>query len=613
MTQFRYLRLSLFCWLLLSAVARGQLIPTERARLRDEVAKAAANLDANRFPDAAVAVAELKQRVQDVDQYLSRATDADNREAWKRYIHIDPLIQALDQDAPASELLAEATAVRDRLIGTAPGLELTAITRLRDALDELISSLLFRNREQSMAMVKTQLDSLAEMLQQADDSPTSDQFNAISSRVGLLESSRQAPELVRTLQAAFNQPNVAIMIGSTLVQQAIDRPVVRDRPVRDCILGTRLIGTALLQGQVAASLLPSSNSARIELTLSGSVSSDNTGFNGPVRLKTVGLGQVLVSRTMTVDEAGFRLGETRSEADLSTKITSIQHNLAIVRKIARKQAAKKKPAADRVAREKLRKQVQSQFESESSGLTPTSPAELLDRAQPMLHRLSLNRPTQQWSSTSQAICIESIFRRDDQLSTIVPRPEVPVPFALATQIHESAVENAFSVILAGRTLNKQRLNDLLEETGRVQREEPSQDAETFEISFSRSRPVIFEARNGSLRIGLRGTKFAQGDRTALSKAMEITAIYEPVVRDDGRAVLQRTGNVDVDFPRERLTVREVGLKPIIQKEFSQIFPEQILDQPLQIGQDAKVETLRGRAFKPSQVQAADGWLTIAFQ
>jgi hypothetical protein len=231
----------------------------------------------------------------------------------------------------------------------------------------------------------------------------------------------------------------------------------------------------------------------------------------------------------------------------------------------------------------------------------------------MLRRLSLDRPTQNWSSTGQAIALESVFRREGQLSSVVRRPEVPAPFALAAQIHESAVENAMSVVLAGRTLNKQRLNELLEEAGREQPEDPSQDSESFESSFSRSRPVIFEARDGSLRIGLRGTKFAQGDRTPLSKAMEITAIYEPAVAENGRTVLKRNGEVDVNFPRERLTVREVGLKPIIQREFSKIFPEQILDQPLQIGQDAKIQTLRGREFKPSSVQAADGWLTIAFQ
>jgi hypothetical protein len=258
--------------------------------------------------------------------------------------------------------------------------------------------------------------------------------------------------------------------------------------------------------------------------------------------------------------------------------------------------------------------VGEQFTSETTEVNPVTPSQLLDRSEAMLQRLSLTKPSQRWSSTEDEISIESLFRGSDQLSTVVSRPDVATPFAFAVQIHESAIENAFSVILAGRTLNESRLNDLLEKVGRDQTpsEEASQEP-PFEISFSRSRPVIFEAREGALRIGLRGTRFAQGDRTPLVKAMEITAIYQPAAGEDGKVVLRRAGEVDVDFPRERLTLREVGLKPIIQKEFSEIFPEQILDQEIRVADDAKLQTLRGREFRSSLVEARDGWLTIAFQ
>ena len=118
----------------------------------------------------------------------------------------------------------------------------------------------------------------------------------------------------------------------------------------------------------------------------------------------------------------------------------------------------------------------------------------------MLKRLSLSKPTQHWSSTEDAISIDAVFRGPEQLSSIVTRPDVPTPFAVALQIHESAIENAFSVMLAGRTLNERRLNELLEKVGRLKPAGSDDESEPpFEISFSRSRPVIFEARNQSLR------------------------------------------------------------------------------------------------------------------
>ena len=618
-----FFSLSLLCiylpllWGLSATEAQGQLTNADREKLLQGIQSATVDLDPSRLPNLELVTATLLERVQELEKWLSRAADSENREAWLRYLRLDPLTDAIKSGASASEQMKEAIAIRNRMIGTAPGLEMTAVRGLRDAVDSLIDAILFRNSDQSMAMLTSQLQSLAEMIGQADDCPSPDQFNAISTRVALLESSGQAHELVRQFRNTFNRPNAAIMIGSTLVSQAIARPVFRERPVSDCILGTRLVGTALLEGNVNAKLLPSIGAARVCLFFDGTVSTANTGYNGPVRLRTVGNGHVTANRTMSVDALGIEFGETSSEAALSTRITRIEHKLALVRAIARKQAAKQKPAADRIALQRLRIQIGDQFSSETAEVSPVTPTELLARAEPMLKRLSLTKPTQFWSSTEDAISIDSVFRGPEQLSSIVTRPDVSPPFAVAVQIHESAIENAFGVMLAGRTLNEQRLNELLEKVGRKETtaENGEEDASEppFEISFSRSRPVIFEARSESLRVGLRGTRFVQGDRAPLNKAMEITAIYHPATTDDGKIVLRRAGEVGVDFPRERLTLGEVGLKPLIQRAFSEIFPEQLLDQDLRISQDAKIQTLRGREFRPTQFQILDGWMTIAFE
>ena len=95
--------------------------------------------------------------------------------------------------------------------------------------------------------------------------------------------------------------------------------------------------------------------------------------------------------------------------------------------------------------------------------------------------------------------------------------------------------------------------------------------------------------------------------------MEITASYEVVTSESGSKALQRFGDVEVSFPRERLSIRDAGLKPIIQKEFSKIFPAVILEKSIQIAEDAEIETLRGSEFSCSEIKANLGWLSIAFQ
>lgn len=615
MTRRRLLNLLLVSLLCLSSLnsATGQLTTADREFLLKQIETASNSLDPSRLPRYEQAAQVVIERVDQLKAFLHRGADAETRDAWLDYFNLEPLIGAIRSQATPGELANEAVSVRDRLIGTTPGLEMLAVRQVREAVDKLVDSMMFRDPEQSISMLRGQLETLSEMVQQVGATPSPDEFNAISARVALFESSGQTGELVRAFRDVFGRPNVAILVGSPLVQQAIERSVVRERPVRDCILGTRLVGHAVLSGNVTASLLPSSDAAQIQLTFVGNMVSDNIGYNGPVRLKTEGNAEVTVTRGMVVDSSGIQFGPALTEADLETRVLCIDHPLALVRNIASKQAAKQKPLADKIALEKLRSQVSSQFAAETGEVSPVTPSELLDRAETMLQRLSLTRPTQSWSSTTEAIQIDSVFRGPQQLASVIHRPEVSSPYAVAVQIHESAVENAFSVMLAGRSLNERRLNEILEKTAEMKRSEDEADSEPpFEISFSRSRPVIFECRDGRLRLGLRGTRFVQGDRV-IRKAMEITAIYEPSHTDDGKVFLRRTDDVDVDFPRQRLTLGEAGLKPIIQKAFSKVFPEQVLDQPPRIGEDAKLQSLRGREFRTSSASAVDGWFSVVFQ
>ncbi len=615
------------CWLVLLLVpllsagtALAQLDGAKRDRLVGKIESTSDELSSNRLPDFELAADRVAERIENLTPFLDRVTDSQNRDAWLEYFDLRGLYVAAESRAPSSELMAEAMAVRDRLIGTTPGLEMSAVRELRDAIDKLIDSIVFRDPDRAVSVLKAQLRALDRLVREVDGIPSPDQFSAISNRVALLASTDQADELVREFRNTFSRPNAAIMVGTSLVQQAINRPVSRRRPVRDCILGTRLVGDAQMDGQVSASLLPSTGSAKIHLGFTGHVVSHNIGFNGPVRLRTIGSSDVTATRTMTVDASGIAFSETGARASLQTRICRIEHPLAIVRAIARKQAAKQKPAADRIAEEKLRTQVVRQFATETSKVSPLTPSQLVDRAEPMLQRLSLTKPSQLWSSTVDSICVESLLRSPEQLASITSRPGVPTPFALAIQIHESAVENSFGAMLAGRTLNERRLNKMLDqispETSEDRSASPTSGDQAsdapFEIRFSRSRPVLFESRGGVLRIGIRGTRFVQDDRE-INKAMEIAAIYEPTEADDGRIILRRAGKVDVDFPGEKLTLGEVGLKSIIQKKFSALFPDEILDDSLRIGDDANLEALRGREFRPSLAKAEDGWFTLAFE
>jgi hypothetical protein len=598
------------------AATYGQFSEQDRDRLIDVIESTEASFDAEKLLDVDTAKADVLDKVAAVEAYFRRATDAENREAWLQFLNLEPLRQAVQSPAADAVVLAEAKKLRDRLIGMTPGLELTAIRNLRESALHL-SQAISLNSTKGKRVVGT-LAALKKMVSEVKETPTTDQFAQMGFFVGTIDSSGQGEQLVQAFREVFGKPNVAVLVGTSLLQKAVDRELTREEPVRQTILGTRIVGTATMTGTVSAKLLPSADSAKIELGFKAKFNSNNTGYNGPVRLLTTGTGDIDLARTLNIDASGFHLSGNKTDVELNTTIDAICHKMELVRKLAWKAARRQKPKADCIATQRLKQQVSQQFEEEASKLDLGSQSGFLADGGTALQRLSLTTPIHEWSSTGQMLAIDSLFRADHQLGSVDPRPTVDEQFDVAIQIHESAVENACATVLAGRTLNEKKLDELLGKIGRgvedstTKEDGDKADEEPFEIVFSQLRPIVFEARDQVVRVGVRGRRFTKGKRV-LQKALEVTADYKPTKLENGTVVLKRDGKVKVDFGGKKLSISEAGMKPVIEKSFGKIFPDVILERAIKVAEDAKMESLRGLEFRPRLVQADGGWLTIAIR
>ena len=597
----------------MQSLVRAQLSDADKQRLVSEIEVAVGQIDEDRFPDLQQSQEVVLQQIEATKNYFHSSTDPSNAQAWMDYLDVGPLVDAIDSDQSPVAIGRTARELRVRLVGFVAGLELRAIGELRNSVEQLITSVVFRDKDRRKELISRQLKSMAELLRSMDANPTPMQITTLAAVTRVVESSGQATNLIEALRQTFGEPNVAVVVSEAMVQQAIERELNESRPVRDCILGTRIVGTALIEGRVTADLSPSADDARINLTMGARMRGRSTGYNRSIRLRTISDGQVAISREVILDPTGVQFSsDIPVDVTLSSRITAIEHPLGLVRKIARKKAAQQKSQADQIALRKFRNQVRDQFIAQTEESVGGEPL-VLDRARRVLQRLSLAEPLQYWSTSDDTLSLQAVFRRHDQLASVTPRPVVDEHYSVMIQIHESALDNVFSPVLAGRTVRENELNQLLEKAGRQADEATANDEEPgspFEIDFARLRPIIFEARDGTLRVGVRGTRFLQGGRE-LKQSMEITAVYAPV-ESDGVVSLVRQGDVTVDFPgRRRLTVKQAGLRRTIQKKFSSVFPESVLDQILEIPADVKLENLRGRVFQPQLITARDGWFTIA--
>ena len=616
MSRFGFIIVAVCCVCLTASDSFAQFSEDDRTKLMSAIEATEANFTLDQLPDPEAAKAELLATAEKVQKYFQRATDPDDRDTWLQFLNLVPLLDAIKSEAADAAVMGEAKKVRDRLIGMTPGLELDEIGLLRDSAWRLYHALGLHSTEGKRVIGS--FAPLKKLVSELKPNPSTEQFAQIGFFLGVIESSGQGDALLDAFQTVFNRPNVVVLVGGPLIQKAIDRKLTRVEPVRETILGTRIVGTATMDGAVTAKLMPSTESAQIEIGFKGQVVSNNTGYNGPVRLLTTGVGEIDLLRTLNIDSSGFHLSGSKTDVQLQTEIDAICHKMELVRKIAWKTARRQKPKADCIATQRLKKRVSQQFEADADKLSPAAASQFLDQGGSTLQRLSLSEPTHAWSSTEQTLAIDSLFRGDHQLGSVIPRPAIDETFDAAIQIHESAIENACAIILAGRTLDEKKLDELLGKVGRgpdgaeaVQAEENLSD-EPFEIVFAQLRPIVFEARDEKIRLGVRGRRFTKGNRV-LQKALEVTATYKPTTGDDGVVVLQREGKIKVGFGGKKLSISEAGMKPVIEKSFAKVFPDVILERSLKVADDANLESLRGTEFRPRLVKAADGWLTIAIR
>ncbi len=608
--------------------ASGQVSESKRSLLLGAASAAKSQLNARLLPNRKQATEAFMRDSGATIGFFEAATSRENGANWLRYLELDPLRDAIDSDASIGEQGRRAVALRARLIGIEPGLELRNIVQLRRSVENLIAALRFADADNSIEQIEKQIETLEETIEEMAEIPSPDDLGKVAAIVSLLHDAGQATQAVQTFRSVFGQSNAVFTINERLVQQAVNRAVNQSQPVRDCILGTRLVGMASLNGTVTADLQPSIGAALLSVSLQGQFSSSNRGYNGPVVLNTVGVGQVFATRNLLLNESGVSAQPAFVRANLSSQIQSIEHRLRIVRRIAKKKAAEQKPQADRIAVDKLRRQVGEQFIRETNESQAMAPADPLAKVRPWLGRLDLVEPTRTWGSSFDTLYIQGLLSRSDQLGSPVSPPPVTGVYDIAVQIHETLVDNAVSPLLAGRTVSESDIEPLLAMSGMtktsndtstvaidplaLERERDANDeAEPpFEIDFARVRPVIFEAREGRLRVGVRGTRFAQGQRE-LSRAMEITAEYVPAIDPSGNYLLIRDGDVGVTFPgRGRLTISQSAIKTTIQKSFAEVFPPQIADKPIIVPPDAPLDAIRGRVYRPSQIRADNGWLSV---
>jgi hypothetical protein len=149
--------------------------------------------------------------------------------------------------------------------------------------------------------------------------------------------------------------------------------------------------------------------------------------------------------------------------------------------------------------------------------------------------------------------------------------------------------------------------------------EDPDEASDFSVDFEEFRPIYFEAREQSLRIGIRGSRFAQeknGKTAKLEEDIDVSATYRPVIDLDGSVWLIRDPDIQLRFAGpagRRLTLPQTAMKANVIEGFDKLFPPTLLKRKFQIPTTMGMPALAGKFVRVVGIDLNHGWCSVSLE
>ena len=316
-------------------------------------------LDKDKLPKINTAKLELVTALDNLEKFLS--TNPTHADRWKKFLRLDSIREEANAEKPNTALLIDLeTSMRQNY----RGLEYPQYTKMRDSLTQFHRALRFSTSpEQTIKAIDVRLEKLVEILNEPIESET-ERSEAVGVIANYLDLTSQAPTSLAAFRAKYSLPNVQAYVRESFVSRMLVRPVAQPTAVNECLLGTRVVGSASLNGNVSADLLPSNNGVSLGLNLNANMSTNSTGYNRGVVIRSTGASPILASKQIFVTPSGISSTAASVATNLQTQINSIEHRSRIVRRIAKRKAAETQPQANMIAEGRLQNRVRTQFDQQ---------------------------------------------------------------------------------------------------------------------------------------------------------------------------------------------------------------------------------------------------------
>ncbi len=570
------------------------------------IQEAEASLAPDKIPSSSPHRQQAEASLRNLESFL--ATSPEQGPAWRAFLKLDAAVATMAEEQPDLGVLNE---IEKRFRQNYPGLEMGPFVQARDAMARYVRSQRFAAKpENTMTILRNRLQRLLGRAQSAESFGSVDSLHELAQTVTYLHDGNQGAPLVSAVRNAYSGANARVVLGRDMIEEKFSRLVNEYNPINEMILGTTVRGQGFLTGTVSPHLLDSPSQAALRLHLMGDFQGTSRGYNRSVVLNTSSQADITAAESIALTELGLvSLGDTYADADLRTRINSIEHRLKIIRKIAAKEAAKRKPQADRVSLVRLENRVRRQFHQQLLEQLSEANQRLQDAGKAELARLGIEKPRRSSWSTSDCMALIWNIQTGTQLAAPGPCPLPLSAEGISVQVHQSLVGNLLDPVLAGRVIRSEDMDGYVSQFGEAAKRIPRKEDEgPWSITLQGFQPVEILLDDSLVRFRIRVSRLDREDKSL--DAATIDAAYRVEVAD-GRIQLHREGDINIAFSEsQQKGVLAVTLRSFLKGKFEQLFRPQLLDEPLNWSEKLPDQL---RDLRLADLTIDNGWMQARFQ
>lgn len=587
-------------------------ISAANAALAKQIRDAKKSFTAGDQGREAKARADLQAALNKLDQRLS--ADGQNGADWKKFLLFDELKAELSKKSNVD--LAVLGNVERRYSAGYLGLEDADYRNVAAALDDFAAAVAVAQTKDLKQDYEQTLDELAAAVESSGDAgPSSAQAVAIGRLVSHLEQFGQGDAVVKAVTQRYSHPNLLVDLTQEFTDEELVQSIDRTEPVTDCILGTSISGCGRTIGDVRLDFVESPDRAEIYALMNGVNYSQTVGQNRSALIYSNGRTTLHGHQTLYLTEDGLAAGPVKASAKLSNRITGFGSTKGgivgnIVKKIAAKKAPKQQGQATAIAQAHAKQRLIRSLDKDVNALVAKSQTEWQSKIRMPLRRFNLEPQELQFSTTDDALRVRVVQAGRGRLGATSPPPKPAGNTGLGIRVHTSLIDNGAQQAVAGRTFDRDRIDDLLrKQLGLKLKDRNELDEVPFSITFADKDPVTVVFDDNRASITVRAAGFTSDGKPL--EAMEITTHYT-LSADKNGIRLTRDGEYEIYPPGfvrggpKKLSLQQTSLRTLLKKKFEKVMPVEFTPDGLVLDDG------RGTLFV-GHVKSDDGWLSLGLE